>query len=69
MPNCAQFSGIDVSRSRFLPVKCTNDLIKLMSDLYNFDEENGALTLQSNTPFILDLDTRYFSKVQFTFLL
>jgi UTP--glucose-1-phosphate uridylyltransferase len=37
--------GINVPRSRFLPVKKTQDLLLLMSNLY--DIENGALTLSS----------------------
>ena len=35
--------GINVPRSRFLPVKKTSDLLLLMSDLY--DIENGRLTM------------------------
>lgn len=37
--------GINVPRSRFLPVKKTSDLLLLMSNLY--DIENGKLTLSS----------------------
>jgi len=37
--------GINVPRSRFLPVKKTSDLLLLMSNLY--DIENGNLTLSS----------------------
>ncbi|KAH7731372.1 UDP-glucose pyrophosphorylase 2-like isoform 2 [Aphelenchoides avenae] len=37
--------GINVPRSRFLPVKKSQDLLLLMSNLY--DIENGALTLSS----------------------
>lgn len=37
--------GINVPRSRFLPVKKTSDLLLLMSNLYEI--ENGTLTLSS----------------------
>lgn len=37
--------GINVPRSRFLPVKKTSDLLLLMSNLY--DIENGTLTLSN----------------------
>jgi len=37
--------GINVPRSRFLPVKKTSDLLLLMSNLY--DIENGNLTLSA----------------------
>lgn len=37
------FAGINVPRSRFLPVKTTSDLLLLMSNLYEID--NGNLTL------------------------
>lgn len=37
------FTGINVPRSRFLPVKKTSDLLLLMSNLYEID--SGKLTL------------------------
>jgi len=40
-----KFLGINVPRSRFLPVKKTSDLLLLMSNLY--DIENGYVTLSS----------------------
>ncbi|CAJ0940994.1 unnamed protein product, partial [Mesorhabditis belari] len=41
--------GINVPRSRFLPVKKTSDLLLLMSNLYDID--NGSLTLSSERSF------------------
>ncbi len=39
------FAGINVPRSRFLPVKKTSDLLLLMSNLYDID--SGSLTLSA----------------------
>ena len=41
--------GINVPRSRFLPVKKTSDLLLLMSNLYDID--NGSLTLSHDRSF------------------
>ncbi|PAV72640.1 hypothetical protein WR25_21094 isoform B [Diploscapter pachys] len=41
--------GINVPRSRFLPVKKTSDLLLLMSNLYDID--NGSLTLSKQRSF------------------
>lgn len=41
--------GVNVPRSRFLPVKKTSDLLLLMSNLYDID--SGSLTLSSLRPF------------------
>ncbi|CAD6194071.1 unnamed protein product [Caenorhabditis auriculariae] len=41
--------GINVPRSRFLPVKKTSDLLLLMSNLYDID--NGSLTLSQQRSF------------------
>ncbi|VDD86626.1 unnamed protein product [Enterobius vermicularis] len=57
--------GVNVPRSRFLPVKKTSDLLLLMSNLY--DIESGSLTLSSLRPFrttpLVKLGT-YFDKVK-----
>ena len=41
--------GINVSRSRFLPVKTCSDLLLIMSNLYNVS--NGTLTMSPNRHF------------------
>lgn len=48
-----------VERERFLPVKTTNDLFVLRSDVYKFTEE-GRVLLQIPTAPIADLDPQYF---------
>jgi len=50
-----------VSRERFVPVKTTNDLLKLWSDLYTIDDDFGVLL--SGTPandVIVDLDPVFY---------
>ncbi|KAG9395501.1 UTP--glucose-1-phosphate uridylyltransferase family [Carpediemonas membranifera] len=41
--SCFKGAGVNVPRSRFLPVKTTNDLLLLQSDI--FDEEDGLVRL------------------------
>ena len=41
--------GINVSRSRFLPVKTCSDLLLIMSNLYNVS--NGTLTMSPDRHF------------------
>lgn len=43
------FAGINVPRSRFLPVKKCSDLLLLMSNLYDID--HGSLTLSEQRSF------------------
>jgi UTP--glucose-1-phosphate uridylyltransferase len=53
--------AIEVPRSRFLPVKSTNDLLALRSDVYAFGAD-GSVRLASGldeAPYV-DLDPRYF---------
>jgi UTP--glucose-1-phosphate uridylyltransferase len=55
---------IEVSRTRFLPVKTTNDLLVLRSDCYELTESH-RLVLESSSgsvPFV-DLDPRYYKTV------
>ena len=60
------FSGsraVRVARNRFLPVKKTNDLLLLMSDLYILAED-GVVRRNTNTPLPdIELDERYFGNI------
>lgn len=57
--------GIDVPRSRFLPVKTTSDLMLVMSNLYTM--RNGSLTMSPLRTFpsvpLIKLGDANFSKV------
>jgi UTP--glucose-1-phosphate uridylyltransferase len=48
-----------VERERFVPVKTTNDLLSLRSDVYSVTER-GTLTLTTDAAPFVDLDPRYF---------
>lgn len=58
--------GINVPRSRFLPVKKTSDLLLIMSNLYNL--ENGKLSISPLRSFptipLVKLGDKHFSKVR-----
>lgn len=58
--------GINVPRSRFLPVKKTSDLLLIMSDLYKLD--NGRLVMNPARAFpsipLVKLGDEHFSKVR-----
>lgn len=58
--------GINVPRSRFLPVKKTSDLLLIMSDLYKLD--NGCLTMSPKRAFpsvpLVKLGDEHFAKVR-----
>lgn len=41
-------AGVNVPRSRFLPVKKTQDLLLIMSNLYELDNGNLALSSKRN---------------------
>lgn len=43
--------GLDVPRSRFLPVKTCSDLLLLMSDLYDLDAVKGTLGMSAKRSF------------------
>ena len=56
---------IEVERSRFLPVKTTNDLLVLRSDCYRLTESHHLVLEEGleSVPFV-DLDPRFFKLVQ-----
>lgn len=58
--------GINVPRSRFLPVKKTSDLLLVMSNLYSI--KNGSLTMSPQRMFpatpLVKLGDNHFSKVK-----
>ncbi|XP_043286380.1 UTP--glucose-1-phosphate uridylyltransferase isoform X2 [Venturia canescens] len=58
--------GINVPRSRFLPVKKTSDLLLVMSNLYNL--KSGSLLMSPNRMFpttpLIKLGENHFSKVE-----
>ena len=63
------FSGLNVPRSRFLPVKKTDDLLLVMSNLYTL--QNGLLSMSplrmfETTP-LVKLGPNHFSKVKVSF--
>ncbi len=53
--------AIEVDRSRFLPVKTTNDLLVLRSDVYRLDED-FRLVADVEAP-LVDLDPRFYKTV------
>jgi len=59
-------SGVNVPRSRFLPVKMTSDLLLVMSNLYSL--ESGALSMSSKRMFsstpLVKLGGKEFKKVK-----
>lgn len=54
-------TAIEVDRARFLPVKTTNDLLLLRSDVYA-DAPDGRVIARSAPP-LVDLDRRYFATI------
>ena len=58
--------GVNVPRSRFLPVKKTSDLMLVMSNLYNL--KNGSLSMSPKRMFpttpLVKLGDQHFSKVK-----
>ncbi|HRE90032.1 MAG TPA: UTP--glucose-1-phosphate uridylyltransferase [Myxococcota bacterium] len=59
------FSGaaaVEVGRDRFLPVKSTNDLLVMMSDVYALTGD-GRLVAQAKPP-LVDLDPRFFRTIE-----
>ena len=53
---------IEVGRDRFVPVKTTNDLLVLRSDVYDLGQDFVLDQVSEQLPFI-DLDTRHFQLV------
>ena len=56
-------TAIEVPRSRFLPVKTTNDLLLVRSDVYEVDDD-GLLQMVSDQACTVSLDPRFYKKVQ-----
>nr|WP_243696247.1 UTP--glucose-1-phosphate uridylyltransferase [Aeromicrobium camelliae] len=55
-------TAIEVDRSRFLPVKTTNDLTVLRSDVYELGS-NGRLRARAEAP-LVSLDPAYFKRIR-----
>jgi UTP--glucose-1-phosphate uridylyltransferase len=57
--------AICVTRDRFIPVKKTNDLLKIMSDLFYIDKNYNLVPVNINiaNQIVVDLDEKYYSKV------
>ncbi|MEJ7633760.1 UTP--glucose-1-phosphate uridylyltransferase [Aeromicrobium sp.] len=55
-------TAIEVDRSRFLPVKTTNDLLLLRSDVYGVGEDFRMRAQVDSAP-LVDLDRRFFSTI------
>ncbi|MTB71880.1 UTP--glucose-1-phosphate uridylyltransferase [Arsenicicoccus sp. MKL-02] len=54
--------AIEVPRSRFLPVKTTNELMLLRSDVYDL-REDGTLVMQVDKAPVISLDSRHFKRI------
>ena len=61
----ARSEAIVVSRDRFVPVKTTNDLLRLWSDAYQLGEDARMrpADVQTNRIRVIDLDPKYFGTV------
>lgn len=55
-------TAICVDRERFQPVKTTNELLLLRSDVYDLGDDGRLLATSDSSPEI-DLDSRYYKKV------
>jgi UTP--glucose-1-phosphate uridylyltransferase len=55
-------TAIGVGRERFLPVKTTNDLLLLRSDVYEVGSD-GRLTKITDSAPLVDLDSRYYKTI------
>ena len=55
-------TAIEVDRSRFLPVKTTNDLLLLRSDVYEVGDDFRVRAQASPVP-LVDLDRRFFTTI------
>ncbi|WP_194948058.1 UTP--glucose-1-phosphate uridylyltransferase [Actinomyces trachealis] len=56
-------TAVEVPRSRFLPVKTTNDLLLVRSDVYEVDED-GLLQMTSEQACTVQLDPKYYKKIK-----
>ncbi len=54
--------AITVPRSRFLPVKTTNELLLLRSDVYDLGDD-GQLTMAADVSPVISLDPAYYQKI------
>jgi len=54
--------AIEVPRSRFLPVKTTNELMLLRSDVYDL-REDGTLAMQVDAAPVISLDSKHFKRI------
>lgn len=55
-------TAIEVDRSRFLPVKTTNDLLLLRSDVYGVGDDFRVRSQVAEAP-LVDLDRRFYSTI------
>lgn len=55
-------TAVEVPRSRFLPVKTTNDLLLVRSDVYEVDED-GLLQMVPEEACTVSLDPRYYKRI------
>ncbi|MGK2348118.1 UTP--glucose-1-phosphate uridylyltransferase [Actinomyces sp. W5033] len=55
-------TAVEVPRSRFLPVKTTNDLLLVRSDVYEVDED-GLLQMVPDQACTVSLDPRYYKRI------
>src|SRR3712207_4769481 len=55
-------TAIGVGRERFLPVKTTNDLLLLRSDVYDVAADGQLVQQQSPAP-LVDLDSRFYKVI------
>ena len=55
-------TAIGVGRERFLPVKTTNDLLLLRSDVYEVDEAGRLVKITDPAP-LVDLDSAYYKTI------
>ncbi len=55
-------TAIEVGRERFLPVKTTNDLLLLRSDVYDVTPAGEVVRVSEATP-LIDLDSRFYKRI------
>ncbi len=55
-------TAIGVGRDRFLPVKTTNDLLLLRSDVYDIGTDGGVTKIVDDAP-LVELDSRYYKTI------
>lgn len=56
-------AAVRVGRERFMPVKTTNDLLVMASDLYAVGPD-GRISCQVERPALVDLDPKFFKTIQ-----